>query len=221
MAPLGVSFHLLIEDQGLVLSAILANLILISLCCVLGLCHYFKSCGLPSGLIGTHRGSRTEKTGVSTCNPGSETTTAEPTASENPVAERRAYHGSGVPSAAASMTIGNRAVVADGPGALHPYPVLALPSRQWSLWLRESQVWGKSPLFQWWQWLWQKQGSKATRGTRRDHKDLEPYFYRDGRNWEMLTLNITTGNSGKKNKKFVLYYHLQENRWKGNFQPSH
>ena len=38
---------------------------------------------------------------------------------------------------------------------------------------------------------------------------------------EMLTLNVTTGNSGKRNKKFVLYYHLQENRRKGNFQSSH
>ena len=47
MAPLGVSFHLLIQDQGQVLS----YLILISLCCVLELCHSFKSCALPRSLL--------------------------------------------------------------------------------------------------------------------------------------------------------------------------
>ena len=47
MAPLGVSFHLLIQDQGQVLS----YLILTSLCCVLGLCHSFKTCALPLSLL--------------------------------------------------------------------------------------------------------------------------------------------------------------------------
>ena len=51
MAPLGESFHLLVEDQGLVLSAILASLTLIGLCCVLGLCHSFKSRGLFLSLL--------------------------------------------------------------------------------------------------------------------------------------------------------------------------
>ena len=47
MAALGVSFHLLIQDQGQVLS----YLILISLCCVLGQCQSFKSCALPLSLL--------------------------------------------------------------------------------------------------------------------------------------------------------------------------
>ena len=51
MEPLGVSFHLLIEDQGSVLSAIWSHLILIGLCCVLGLCHSFRSCALPLSLL--------------------------------------------------------------------------------------------------------------------------------------------------------------------------
>ena len=51
MAPLGMSFHLLIEDQDLILSAILVNLILISLCCDLGLCQSFKSCGLSLSFL--------------------------------------------------------------------------------------------------------------------------------------------------------------------------
>ena len=51
MATLGVSFHLLIEDQGLVLSASLSHLIWSVLCCVLGLCHSFKSCALPLSLL--------------------------------------------------------------------------------------------------------------------------------------------------------------------------
>ena len=49
MAPLGVSFSLQIEDQGLVefdLSS-WTHLILIGLCYALGLCHSFKSCALP------------------------------------------------------------------------------------------------------------------------------------------------------------------------------
>ena len=51
MAPPGESFHLLIEDQGLVFSASWSHLILISLCCVLGLGHSFKSCALPLSLL--------------------------------------------------------------------------------------------------------------------------------------------------------------------------
>ena len=54
MVPLGVSFHLLIEDQGLVLSAILVPFDLIGLCglcCVLGLCYSFRSCALPLSLL--------------------------------------------------------------------------------------------------------------------------------------------------------------------------
>ena len=50
MAPLGVSFHLLIEDQGLVFSAFLipfdSNFL-----CVLGLCHSLKSCALPLSFL--------------------------------------------------------------------------------------------------------------------------------------------------------------------------
>ena len=49
--PLGVAFLLLIEDQGLVLSAILSHLILIGLCCVFGLCHSFKSCALSLSIL--------------------------------------------------------------------------------------------------------------------------------------------------------------------------
>ena len=54
MAPLGVSFSLLIEEKGLVkveLSAFLDHLILISLCCALGLCHSFKNCALPPSVL--------------------------------------------------------------------------------------------------------------------------------------------------------------------------
>ena len=51
MAPLGVSFCLLIEDQGLVLSAILvpfdSNLLYVV---SLG-CHFFKSSALPLSLL--------------------------------------------------------------------------------------------------------------------------------------------------------------------------
>ena len=50
-APLGASFHLLTEDQGLVLLPSWSHLILISLCCVLGLCHPFKSYDLPHSLL--------------------------------------------------------------------------------------------------------------------------------------------------------------------------
>ena len=53
MAPLGVSFSLQIEDQGLVefdLSS-WTHLILIGLCYALGLCHYFKSCALPPSIL--------------------------------------------------------------------------------------------------------------------------------------------------------------------------
>ena len=49
LAPLGISFSLQTEDQGLVefdLSS-WTYLILISLCYALGLCHSFKSCALP------------------------------------------------------------------------------------------------------------------------------------------------------------------------------
>ena len=48
MAPLDVSFCLLTEDQGL---PSWTHLILIGLCFVLGLCHSFKSCALPSSLL--------------------------------------------------------------------------------------------------------------------------------------------------------------------------
>ena len=54
MEPLGVSFSLQIEDQGLVefdLSAILDPLDLMGLCYALGLCHSFKSCALPSSVL--------------------------------------------------------------------------------------------------------------------------------------------------------------------------
>ena len=65
MAPLGLSFSLLIEAQGLIKvnwSESLAHLILISLCCVLGLCHSFKSCALPlSLLLHTHRNHYSSK----------------------------------------------------------------------------------------------------------------------------------------------------------------
>ena len=41
-----------VEDQGLVLSAILVPFeSKTGLCCVLGLCHYFKSCALPLSLL--------------------------------------------------------------------------------------------------------------------------------------------------------------------------
>ena len=50
-APLGVSFHLLIWDQGLVCLPSWSHLILSSLCLVLGLCHSFKSCALPLSLL--------------------------------------------------------------------------------------------------------------------------------------------------------------------------
>ena len=52
MVSLGVSFILLIEDQGPVevdLSS--ACLILICLYCVLGVYHSFKSCALPLSLL--------------------------------------------------------------------------------------------------------------------------------------------------------------------------
>ena len=51
MPPLGVSFHLLIWDQGLVCLPSWSHLILSSLCLVLGLCHSFKSCALPFSLL--------------------------------------------------------------------------------------------------------------------------------------------------------------------------
>ena len=51
MAPLGMSFHLLIQDQSLALSATWSHLILLSVCCVLGLYHSFKSCALSLSLL--------------------------------------------------------------------------------------------------------------------------------------------------------------------------
>ena len=48
MAPLGVSFSLLTEDQGL---PSWTHLILIGLCFVLGWRHSFKSCALPPSLL--------------------------------------------------------------------------------------------------------------------------------------------------------------------------
>ena len=54
LAPLGVSFNLQIEDQGLVevdLSVILDPFDLIGLCYVLGLFHSLKSCALPPSLL--------------------------------------------------------------------------------------------------------------------------------------------------------------------------
>jgi len=54
MAPLGVSFSLQIEDQGLVefyLSAIMDPFDLMGLCYALGLCHSFKGCALPSSVL--------------------------------------------------------------------------------------------------------------------------------------------------------------------------
>ena len=53
LAPLGGSFSLQIEDQGLVefdLSS-WTHLTLISLCYALGLCHSFKNCALPPSLL--------------------------------------------------------------------------------------------------------------------------------------------------------------------------
>lgn len=50
-APLGVVSHLLIEDPGLVLSAVLVPLILTGLCHVLGLRPSFKRCLLPLSLL--------------------------------------------------------------------------------------------------------------------------------------------------------------------------
>ena len=53
LAPLGVSFSLQIEDQGLVefdLSS-RTHLILISLCYALGLCYSFKSCAQSPSLL--------------------------------------------------------------------------------------------------------------------------------------------------------------------------
>ena len=50
MALLGVSFQLLIEDQDLDLPS-WSHLILISLCCVLGLYHFPKSCALSLSLL--------------------------------------------------------------------------------------------------------------------------------------------------------------------------
>ena len=54
MAPLGASFSLLIEDQGLVEVTSLpswTHLILISVYCVIGLCYSFKSCALALSLL--------------------------------------------------------------------------------------------------------------------------------------------------------------------------
>ena len=53
LPPQGVSCSLQIEDQGLVefdLSS-WTHLILICLCCALGLCHSFKSCALPPSFL--------------------------------------------------------------------------------------------------------------------------------------------------------------------------
>ena len=53
LAPLGVSFSLQTEDQGLVefdLSSLI-HFILIGLCYSLGLCHFFRSCTLPPSLL--------------------------------------------------------------------------------------------------------------------------------------------------------------------------
>ena len=50
MAPLGVSFHLLTQDQGLVCLPYWSHLTLISLCCIFGLGHSLKSCALPLSL---------------------------------------------------------------------------------------------------------------------------------------------------------------------------
>ena len=54
MVPLDVSFSLLIEDQGLLkfdISVILDPFDSCDLCCILGLCHSFKSCALPLSLL--------------------------------------------------------------------------------------------------------------------------------------------------------------------------
>ena len=51
MATLGVSFHLLTEDQVLSCLPSWSHLILMGLCCVLGLCHSFKNCALPLSLL--------------------------------------------------------------------------------------------------------------------------------------------------------------------------
>ena len=53
LAPLGVSFRLQIEDQGLVEFKLSSwtHLILIGLCYALGLCNSFKSCSLPPSLL--------------------------------------------------------------------------------------------------------------------------------------------------------------------------
>ena len=52
MSPLGVSFSLLVEDQvKLTCLPSWIHLILNSLCCVLELCHSFKSWTLPSSLL--------------------------------------------------------------------------------------------------------------------------------------------------------------------------
>ena len=53
LAPLGVSFSLQIEDQGLVEFDISSwtHLILIGLCYALGQCHSFKSCVLLPSLL--------------------------------------------------------------------------------------------------------------------------------------------------------------------------
>ena len=50
VAPLGVSFHLLRIKVWSCLPA-WSHLIPIGLCCVLGLCHSFKSCALPLSLL--------------------------------------------------------------------------------------------------------------------------------------------------------------------------
>ena len=63
-APLDVLFSLLIEDQGLVKVTCLPSwtpLILISLCCILGLCHAFKSCVLPPSLLLQNYDQRKQK----------------------------------------------------------------------------------------------------------------------------------------------------------------
>ena len=51
MAPLGVSFHLLIEDQILVLSAVLVPFDSNSFMLCPWLCHSFKSCALLLSLL--------------------------------------------------------------------------------------------------------------------------------------------------------------------------
>ena len=65
-----------------------------------------------------------------------------------------------------------------------------LPPQQQSLWLRGSQMQGKSPPSRWWQRLWQKQGSKHPGGTRSNSKGTKPHLLQSQWRLESATLKF-------------------------------